>query len=77
MELIQDVWGDDSSILLDPALGLYIAIGDRRITCCGICCSLCSIISKFRRSENFLNENGQQTGNMEGAGVACLKVWLR
>eukprot|EP00656_Telonema_subtile_P045466 TRINITY_DN51715_c0_g1_i2.p1 TRINITY_DN51715_c0_g1~~TRINITY_DN51715_c0_g1_i2.p1 ORF type:complete len:128 (+),score=27.77 TRINITY_DN51715_c0_g1_i2:379-762(+) len=76
LDLIRDVWHDDEAILMDQEQALFRAMGDRRASCCDVCCSLCTVISRFRASEKELQAKGQQTGNYKGDGLLLGGVWV-
>ena len=78
IELIQQVWHDDDSILLDHKKGLYTALGDRRVNKCAfLCCGgICAVMGLFKSAEKQLEAKGQSKGNMKGEGFLLGGVLL-
>merc|ERR1711865_681930 len=68
IEMLKEVWQDDDTILLDPTEALFVAIGNRSVGCCATLCSCCSLVGRFKQSEQQLQQRGGPTGNYKGKG---------
>ena len=66
VDLLDSVWGDSSTLLLDDTRGLFTATGNRWASKCGFCCSICSVSARSSEAKARLKDRDQQTGNLEG-----------